>query len=64
MRYRILSKGNGAMFDITRLTDGATLFLQGGDAVEFDSELDATTERRTADDVCDDYAELFVKGGE
>lgn len=63
-RYLIRSAGNGATFTITRLADAATLSLQGDDAIQFDNELDSTHDRWTDDDVCDQYADLFAKGGE
>lgn len=61
MRYRIESTGNGAFWTITRLADGATLFLQGDDALAFGKRLESTTESFSDDDVCDECAELFVK---
>lgn len=58
-RYQYRSEGNGARYEIKRLADGATLFLQGDDAVQFSNELDKTHDRWTDDDVCAQYDELF-----
>ena len=43
MRYRISSLGNGAFLTITRVADGASVFLQGDDARRFRAELTYAT---------------------
>ena len=60
MRYQIDSTGNGAFWTIKRLSDGATLFLQGDDAVLFDKLLECTTDAYCDDALCDEYASLFA----
>lgn len=60
-RYRIEATGNGAFFTITRLADGAKLFLQGTDAVEFDDDLAVTNDRYTDDDLCSEHDESFER---
>jgi hypothetical protein len=59
-RYRIEMQSNIPTFLVTRLADGAELFLQGDDAIRFDCELDAAWQQ---DDVCDEYAEQFAPKG-
>jgi hypothetical protein len=49
-RFRVWRYAYGCL-EIERIDDGATLFLQGGDIVELESEL----ESRYVDDVCGDY---------
>lgn len=58
-RYKIESTHNGAFWTITRLEDGATLALQGDDAVTFARCLEATHAGYTEDDVCDEYSDVF-----
>ena len=60
MRYKIRSTGNGSSWTITRLDDGATLFLQGDDAVEFARQLDDTTDGFDDAALCDQYEAAFV----
>jgi hypothetical protein len=60
MRYKIESTGSGAFWTITRLADGATLFLQGDDAANFAREIDSLPDWMTSDDQCDAYADAFV----
>lgn len=47
----IESFGNGFAYQIVRNADGATVFLQGDDALRLGQELDQTTERFTDADV-------------
>lgn len=56
-RYAIHSGGNGAFFTLVRLSDGATRFLQDGDAVELGKALETTNAKFTDDDVADLYFE-------
>lgn len=58
-RYEIVSRGNGATFMLTRVADGATLVLQGDDAVRFGKVLDDTSSDYPDDELCDEYSELF-----
>ena len=58
-RYQIDSTGNGAFFTITRLTDGATVFFQGDDAVQFGVYLSYTNDHYTDDDLCASYQHLM-----
>lgn len=62
-RYSVDSMGNGAFVTVTRLTDGASVFMQGDDAVTFREELDAAGEIYTADDVCSEYDEVMTTDG-
>ena len=62
MRYRIESNGSGLTYTITRLADGATLFLQGDAALEFERMTNSTNARYTDDDVCDEYGDQFDDG--
>lgn len=59
MRYKIKSTGNGAFYTITRLSDGACVFLEGDDALEFEKSLETTNERFTDDDVCALYDDVM-----
>ena len=51
----IESYGNGFAYQIVRKADGATVFLQGDDAVRLSQELDQTTEHFTDEDVASQY---------
>ena len=62
-RYEIVSSGRGLFWTVTRLTDGAQLFLQGDDAEYFGTQLDATHASYDEDDVCDEYADQFTLEG-
>lgn len=62
-RYHINSTGNGALVCIERLSDGASLFLQGDDAARFVAETEHTGGACSEDDVCEQYAPAFQKGG-
>ena len=64
MRYRIESCGNGLHWEVTRLSDGATLVLQGDDALRFGRQLEATNAAYTDDDVCSEYDALFSREGD
>ena len=57
--YRIDSYGNGLSYVVYRKCDGQSFGLNGDDADQFHSELEATHERWTYDDVIDQYSELF-----
>lgn len=59
-KYRIEPSGNGLFWTVTRLADGATLFLQGDDAAQFGRWLESTWGGFTDDDVCDKYADQFT----
>jgi hypothetical protein len=61
-RYSIKTDGNGLTAIITRNSDGATAFLQGDDAAILLAEL-TNADNWTDDDVCDQYANLFVPTG-
>ncbi len=54
-RFTIESTGNGATYIITRLADGASVFLQGDDAVQFGKSLETTSARFTDDDAAGLY---------
>jgi len=55
-RFRgIESYGNGFAYQIVWKADGATVFLQGDDAIRLGQELDQTTERFTDADVASQY---------
>ena len=41
-KYKIESRGHRAFMTITRLADGASVFLQGDDALELGRKLEAT----------------------
>jgi hypothetical protein len=59
-RYMIQSAGSGAFFTVTRQSDQASVFLQGGDAIEFGSEIEACEKHsRPLDDLCADYDEVM-----
>lgn len=58
-RYCIDSHGNGFAYEITRLEDGATLWLQDQDAAYFAENMERTNERYTIENVCDEYAVLM-----
>ena len=62
-RYTIKTTGNGFTTLITRLADGAELFLQGDDSANFLEQLEQTHDRWTDDDVCDEYSEQFAPRG-
>lgn len=62
MKYIISCSGTA--YTITRIADGATLFLQGDDALSFGRQLEATHEGYTDDDVCAEYDSVFVTGDE
>lgn len=53
--FEIESWGNGLIVQITRLSDGASVLLQGDDAIRVGDELDKTDERFTDDDVVSQY---------
>lgn len=53
--FLIESFGNGLFYQIARRSDGATVFLQGEDAIRLDEELERTDERVTDDDVVSQY---------
>ena len=63
MKYKIESSGNGACWTITRLSDNASLFLQGEDALIFGKELESTHDLYTDDDVCSIYDSQLMPGG-
>ena len=49
--YWIESYGNGFAYEIIRKADGASVFLQGDDAIRLSQELERTTQRCTEDEV-------------
>ncbi|MBX6334734.1 hypothetical protein IRY61_05375 [Candidatus Saccharibacteria bacterium] len=51
-RYCVDSYGNGWAYAITRLEDGASVWLQDSDAVHFAEEMERTNERFTYEDLC------------
>ena len=53
--FEIESYGNGFAYQIVRKADGATVFLQGDDAIRLGQELDQTTEGFTDEDVASQY---------
>ena len=53
--FEIESYGNGFAYEIVRKADGATVFLQGDDAIRLGQEFDQTTERFTDEDVASQY---------
>ena len=53
--FEIESHGNGFAYQIVRRADGASVFLQGDDAIRLGQELDQTTERFTDGDVASQY---------
>lgn len=53
--FWIESYGNGFAYQIVRKADGATVFLQGDDAISLGQELDRTTDRLTDEDVVSQY---------
>ncbi|HLX60901.1 MAG TPA: hypothetical protein VKX17_06425 [Planctomycetota bacterium] len=53
--FEIESWSNGYFYEITRKSDGASVFLQGDDAIRLSDELERTTERFTDDDVVWQY---------
>ena len=53
--FEIASCGNGLIFQIVRNADGATVLLQGDDAIRLGEELDETTEHFTEEDVAAQY---------
>ena len=55
--FEIESYGNGFAYQIVREADGASVFLQGDDAIRLGQELDHTTERFTDEDVASQYFE-------
>ncbi len=58
--YEIESTGNGAFWTVTRLADGAALFMQGDEANAFASKIGNTHDAYTEDDVCVEYDDVFV----
>ena len=58
--YEIESTGNGATWTIKRLDDGATLFLQGDDAITFANKINDCSDDYTDEDVCAEYDSQFV----
>ena len=58
-RYHVTSFGNGTAYEITRVSDGASVLLQGDDAVQLESEIESANSRYTADDVCGNYDEVM-----
>lgn len=58
--YKTESTGNGAFWTVTRLADGATLFLQGDEASAFALKIGNTHDACTDDDVCAEYDDVFV----
>ena len=58
-RYYIKSQYNGAFFTIERLSDGASVFMQGDDADEFRWQLECTSDRFTIDDLCAQYDDVM-----
>ncbi len=61
--YTINSEGNGARVTITRLADGASVFLQGDDAVSFIDAVEHAYDRDDADtplhDLCATYDDVM-----
>ena len=57
--YQIETIDNGAFVSVIRCHDGASLWLQGEDAVRFCEELGETTDVFVDDDVCRQYDEAF-----
>jgi hypothetical protein len=55
--YSIESYGNGIVFLLVRISDGASIFLQGDDALRLSDELEQTTEWFSDDDVAEQYFE-------
>jgi len=53
--FEIESYGNGFAYQIVRMADGATVFLQGDDAIRMSQQLDKTTEHFTDEDVASQY---------
>lgn len=53
--YLIESVGNGLLCQITRRSDGATVFLQGDGAIQLDEALGRTSDHVTDDDVVSLY---------
>ena len=53
--FQIESYGNGLFYEIVRISDGASEFLQCEDAVRLSQELEQTSERCTDDDVVWQY---------
>lgn len=53
--FEIESYGNGFAYQIIRRVDGATVFLQGDDAIRLGQELDQTAGRFTDEDVASQY---------
>lgn len=53
--FEIESFGNGFAYRIVRKADGATVFLQGDDALRLGQELDQTTERFADEDMASQY---------
>ena len=58
-KYKIESTANGAFYTITRVADGATLHLQGDDAIAFSDSINSTHEKHTDDDACAEYDHVF-----
>jgi hypothetical protein len=58
-RYSIKSEYNGAFYLLTRLADGATVFMQGDDADEIRCQIECVSERFTADDLCAQYDDVM-----
>lgn len=61
-RYEVRSGGNAAFYLITRLSDGAEVFLQGDDASAFDCLMDwvdGTDDAELQDIRCDDACSAY-----
>jgi len=53
--FEIESFGNGFAYEIVRKVEGASIFIQGEDAIRLSQELDQTTECFTDEDVVSQY---------
>lgn len=53
--FTVESWGIGQFFELRRIADGATVFLQGDDALQLAYELDQTTDAYSDDDVASQY---------
>ena len=63
MRYKIETTHNGAFYTITRLADGASIFLQGDDAVLFGDRIEGLPAGSEEEDrVCEDYDAVMQAG--
>ena len=57
--YEIESQWNGAFYTIVRISDMASVFLQGDDALQFESDLDSCQTDKQIDLLCSQYDDVM-----